>query len=484
VAFSGRPGRPQLRPGRWAGWVLAALLGLFPTAGAAADFAKIGPQATVADIIGQRPSTGLAVLKLQFAENRNGEAHALRIGIGADFVVIDDGTLRTILDCRLRRRIVADASRKTFANGSLYALVDFFSRETLNRLYQRNLVRRATGSTASLGSPFWSQSELHLVAAEDEQVPIDRNTGSDGVTHVVVGKEEVASFAPSDETLSPVEAAGLSHVLLIYTSLHPAIVKAIIESGRLPRTFSYAISRSGRRGEDSWTLTKAERITANYPLPADYKPDVDITTPSVRTVLPRVLDAIAHRNAPRPLAAYREDIARAHNAKQGVQTYLIGTEALLQYGEAAFACGAPDPCKTREALAAVWNGDTSVAPLRQASEAEARGDLKTALSLRLSVSRHGLSDAYVLDDLIGNTYAEMGDFESALKYLPLAVEGNPFVASFYKDLGDVFLGDYNSFDAWILYDLARALPGGETAPVIDSVTENEKALAKAYPQFF
>jgi hypothetical protein len=301
----------------------------------------------------------------------------------------------------------------------------------------------------------------------------------------MVSGEDVANFRLSNTTLDPREAAGFVHFLLSYTSLHPVIVKALNEAGRLPAYFAYAYSRGGQRGGDIWTLKSFERVSGTYPLPADYRPEARIDSPAVNPLMPRMLDAIAKRSAPRSLASLRGAFENALTQPQLLQAYLFYLEMLLQYGQGALACpeGAGH-CTPSTQIAAKLSVDPGVASLLEASKAEAAGDLKRALELRLAVKHDGLSDSYVLDDLVGNTYAENGDYVSAVPLIARAVAGNPFIAAYYKDLGDVFAGDFDSFNAWILYDLARALPGGENAPVVDGVTANERALAAAYPQFF
>ncbi len=436
----------------------------------------------------QRDTAGISFLKVVFDELRDGKAHSVRLAIASDFVVIDEGQVRTILDYRLRRRITVNANGKTFSNASLYAMVDFFYRESFNRRAQRELFRKLGTAAASpdLANPFWAQGELRLVDKDDEPVQIDRRDDASGAAHFLVGGEDVANFVLSDMALSAGESAGLAHFLLAYTSLHPAILKALCEGGTLPRSFAYAYSRGNQRGFDSWTLKSFERVTGSYPLPADYRPEVRIDAPEVAKLVPMMLEAIAGRagGGPRSALSYRSALEEALAGGHLLQSHLLWLEFLLQYGPAALQCPGGIPCTTNEELVQKWQGDPVVASLLEASHIEAAGDPAKALPVRLAVSRDGLNNAYVLDDMIGNTYAETGDTAHAMTLIPKAIAGNPYIGGFYKDLGDLFLSDFDSFDAWTCYDLARALPGGETAPVVESVTANEKALASDYPQFF
>jgi hypothetical protein len=466
--------------------LLAVVLLCFSSVVQGADFSKVGPQASAAEIMSQRQVAGIPLLKIAFDEVRDGKPHSIRLAIAPDFIVVDDGQLRTIFDYALRRRIVADASRKTFVNGSLYAVVDFAYREAANRRYQRSLLNKVGAThSADLANPFWGQAELHLAPTDDEPFAIDRKEDAAGATRFFVAGEDVANFRLSDTTLDPREVAGFRHFLLAYPSLHPAIAKTLSEAGRLPAYFAYAYSRGGQRGGDTWTLKSFERVTGSYPLPAEYRPEVKIDSPAVNPLMPQLLAAIAKRAAPRSLASLRGELETALAQSQPLQGYVFYLQMLLQYGQGALACpeGAQH-CTPGNEIGARLSADPAVASLLEASNAEAAGDFKQALDLRLGVKRDGLSDSYVFDDLVGNTYAESGDFASAVPLIARAIAGNPFIAAYYKDLGDVFAADFDSFNAWTLYDLARALPGGENAPVVDAVTANEQALAAAYPQFF
>jgi len=65
-----------------------------------------------------------------------------------------------------------------------------------------------------------------------------------------------------------------------------------------------------------------------------------------------------------------------------------------------------------------------------------------------------------------------------------AIRGNPYVPTFYKDLGDYFARQYRSDLAWLCYDLGRQLPDANATPVLPSITNLEKRFAADFPQFF
>ena len=64
------------------------------------------------------------------------------------------------------------------------------------------------------------------------------------------------------------------------------------------------------------------------------------------------------------------------------------------------------------------------------------------------------------------------------------MRGDPYVAGYYKDLGDLFRQSFEPAEAWLCYDLGRVLPGGPSAPVINTINGHEAQLAAKLPQFF
>ncbi len=90
----------------------------------------------------------------------------------------------------------------------------------------------------------------------------------------------------------------------------------------------------------------------------------------------------------------------------------------------------------------------------------------------------------MVDDFLANDLGEAGHDTDALPLFANAIRGNPYLAGYYKDMGDVFRRAYSPDLAWLCYDLGRMLPGSADTPVISHVTEQETELAKTYPEFF
>jgi hypothetical protein len=98
--------------------------------------------------------------------------------------------------------------------------------------------------------------------------------------------------------------------------------------------------------------------------------------------------------------------------------------------------------------------------------------------------RDDLLNAYVVDEFLANCLVEANQAEQALPLFATAIKGNPYLAGYYKDMGDAFRFSFQPEQAWLLYDIGRELPGSETAPVIAQMNAYEAHLAQAHPEFF
>ena len=90
----------------------------------------------------------------------------------------------------------------------------------------------------------------------------------------------------------------------------------------------------------------------------------------------------------------------------------------------------------------------------------------------------------MIDDFLANDLSEVGQNAEAMPLFANAIKGNPYLAGYYKDLGDAIRRTYQPDLAWLCYDLGRLIPGAADAPVISGVTTHEAMLARKYPEFF
>jgi hypothetical protein len=150
----------------------------------AADFTKIGPQATADKLLAGRPALQEPAIAFVYKIDGGSMPGPVTVNIATDFTVVERGLESRIYDYALRRVIVVNKIANTIQNGSLYALADFFAAETFNRRYQHRLLNSLkSAGVAKMMDPFWVQSELHVMDPEDGIAAIDRRADADRSVH-------------------------------------------------------------------------------------------------------------------------------------------------------------------------------------------------------------------------------------------------------------------------------------------------------------
>ncbi len=178
-------------------------------------------------------------------------------------------------------------------------------------------------------------------------------------------------------------------------------------------------------------------------------------------------------------------MAIALQQKNGLQAALWLFEANEQYGLAAFNCPAVQgsDCRPLNDILAEAKGDSRVGILVSTLQVE-QTDPTQAIKMRRGLRHDDVVNGYVIDGFIGNTLVGMGKTDEALPLLIDEVKGDPYVSGYYKDLGDLFRESFEPVLAWMCYDLGRSLPGGSSAPVVDTLTAHEAQLATKYQKAF
>jgi hypothetical protein len=456
------------------------------TAAQAADFAKIGPLAPAAGLVAARQVLQEPALELDYKVAGGTAPGEITVDLASNFTTLLQDTNIYIYDYTLARLIALDDKTHRFNNTSLYGIVDFWINETANRRYQRGLLGAMSVKSDTL-DPFWVQSELHVIDAEDGTPAIERRKDKDGTVRFFYRGAEVASYAPSKQTLTAEEGARLARFLKAYASLHPTIVDDIVKSGAVPERLSFVSQPKGTKTETVWTLQSATEVKAAYPLYASARvpaPDLADVPAPVAALLPAMKAALAGQ-APgkRSVEDFRAATQKALADGHALQAMLLVMESSEEYGQPDMNCTSGADCGMLKKVGDAVRADSRSRQLGAALQ-PAKDQLETAIKTLREMKRDDLSNAYMLDDFAANNLIAAGRSDEAIPLFAAAIKGNPAMAGFYKDMGDAYRAGFDPTTAWLLYDLGRALPGAADAKVISSITEYEAQLAKAHPEFF
>jgi hypothetical protein len=406
------------------------------------------------------------------------------VGLASDFITASDGTKRTTIDYALRRIIVQDDGAHSMVNTSLYGFVDFFAAETYNRRVLNRILSGA-GVKEHSQDAFWTQSELHVMDSADGVPALARKSSDNGAVFSYEGME-VASYVLSAQSLTKSQSDGLAHYLTTNTTLHPNIIAEISGSGLMPASITYILSPMHNGEKIVMTFKSATPAKVVYPLRKDLNPEPPEATSNAGALQGTIsiMIAAAHRLAPGLLqesdfhAAIDEALGQ-HHAFQGL---VLMFEMSEQYGEHTIACAAP--CHGGNEIVAAAKADPRSNTLIATLQPKNKEEMEAAISTLRAMKRDDLSNAYVIDEFLANDLVEMGRVDEALPLFAAAIKGNPFLAGYYKDVGDAYRTSFHPDFAWFYYDVGRTLPGGADAPVISQMNKYEAQLETRYPQFF
>jgi len=453
----------------------------------AADFLHIHPLASAQSIIAARGAVNEPAHEIVY-RIEGAEPETVKVDLAQDFNAVAREGRIAIYDYALKRILTIDGKSRIFRNTSLYGWIDFRYAESYNRRYERKLLANLkVGGSDSILEPFWAQSELQVMDPEDGIPTIERSQDSSGAINFRFSGATVASYVPSQQRLSQEDQSRFEKFLRENAPLHPTIIKDILASGFFPQRLTFKYSPMTKKPDAVWTLQSVSSAEAIYPLhPADRPapPDFGTRADSLRSLMPLIEAAVAG-TAPRrrTVTAIRAEVEKELHDGKPFAASVTMLELTGQYGQQVTGCSSEDQCHSIKQIFEASKIDPRTTQLIGALGPAKKGYTAAIETLR-KMNRDDLSNAYVLDEFLANDLSESDHLDEALPLFANAIRGNPYLAGYYKDLGDVFRERFDPTTAWLFYDLGRALGGGEDAPVISGITDREKDLEKKYPQFF
>jgi len=92
------------------------------------------------------------------------------------------------------------------------------------------------------------------------------------------------------------------------------------------------------------------------------------------------------------------------------------------------------------------------------------------------------SAGYMLDVFQGNIFLGLRDGKAGAEHLLAALSVNPYLLGAWKDLGGHYYQSFQTDKAWDCWDAARRV--NPQHPMLMRITEMERQLRTAFPQFF
>ncbi|MFY2562094.1 tetratricopeptide repeat protein [Corallococcus terminator] len=405
-----------------------------------------------------------------------------------------------LLDFARRRRIVLDEAVRTYREESLFATVGFRHMELANRELGRSVIAAGKGDTSEF-EPVMVEHHLSVLDKSrgrtiDTEAP--RSGGLRGFFRSVTGGSKrsdiaVASeqghtvfataagrrlFSFSDEGMDaePEQVRQFVRFLRYHYLGHPLILERLASGNRIPRDLHYfARQPFESQGHEVSLRVHTVDVVPDAALPLEghcrvlrSNEDRPVNASIERVLLGEVPDT--EEVVTRRMAEAQQSL-RVGRRLEGALTLL---ELTLEADVSLPELGSLLQQET----------DVHVQRLREAltqpprNEAEARAVVSTYVELRKSAGNR----AHVLNTFQAATHRALREDAEARELLLVALEVNPFLAGAYKDLGDIYLSEYATWDAWLCWEAVRKLAPEHR--LLKDVNAWEDTLAAEHPEYF
>ena len=426
--------------------------------------------------------------------------------LGQDYFELEESGKRTLYDLALRRIYSYTPNESIYTNDSMFVPVALRDMEAINRAFLGTVFEGIKAAQEITGhQQFWFEAELNMSARNLPPLVVERRTPNKDTVTVHWEGETAASFRLGELALDPRHAEVLARALRYIIQIHPAALSEALPFNRIPieitSLHSYLLDKKART---TVTFSVIGEKTVPFPLPKGLKAKIHRKGDSeaVRRILEAGISAIngTWGKGPLSLEDYAADAATAEVQRDPLGTILPWLVASIHYPNKIDACddkSPPEFCSVyHRQRSAVINNDL-VQAIGQASAACAQGNnelgVRKLMAVDVDNQKHGYFVNMILSCLLrGMSPDAIKEFGSigavshgALGNAILAIEGNPYVPSFYADIGNMYAQDYRTGIAWRMFDIGRALGGGVPGDAFDQqVSPNEKQLLGLYPEFF
>ncbi len=424
------------------------------------------------------------------------------VTLAPSFTEMTTGESHLLDDYSLCRTLHWSDNAKVVGDTSCYAQPAFRAIELRNRQALAQMLAKGGAKFEQSANPYWDEAALGLQFADEAR--LTPHTSGD-TTEYRLDKIVAVKISGDAGQLSPDERRRLVRYLAGNVGLHPQVRRGLAQQGRLPaRIESQGAELGVVQSTTVMTLSNLRRAPVPYPLPAGLGSELRDTAAKGRTArdagVRSALLAIDGAASPaRP--TLRELIDGVKTTKDPMQAYLLFLNLTQQYGAAITG---PDSqallVEIRPAMVRLFQ-DPSVIAFSQASDLAGdprkAGDRQAAARFlsqagQMDTLRFGTFRNVTYANLVGSA-RDIDTWDRAIAAaMPATPSDNywvhiaayPWASNAYKDVGDSHFRQFATPDAWLAYDLGRAVDPDWRTGMMGNVEKLEARLRAQAPDFF
>lgn len=426
------------------------------------------------------------------------------VTLAPSFSYVVEGEKRVLEDHALCRSLSWTERARTFDNTNCIAAVAFRVLELQNR----QVLSRVIAKADLVDAPQYlamSETELGVQAPNSPRLESRKTAG--GVEYRA-GKTVMARVEGSAGEVTPDEMRRVVRFLARSVRMHPQVRRELAASGRLPAVI---VAETGqmKAGErrDVLKISNIRHARVAYPLPPGLSSalaEEAARGDSPRGLALRRVQAVIDGKAPRPTAAATlAAIRKAAGQGQSLDVVMLFLE-FTQEQVKALQPGDPEGARRLAELRALVGPHMRAADVaalmdanRLAGDAKAKGDRQAAarylaLTPELAKAPFGTFRNVTYANLVATT-PDAKDWDPAIRAAMPAdridnywihIAAYPWSSNTYKDVGDAYYGGYDSAQAWMAFDLGRAVDPDWRLGVMAGLAQYETTLRTGEPDFF
>jgi hypothetical protein len=336
-----------------------------------------------------------------------------------------------------------DDEAGTYRSTPLVAHFGFVEIEMFNR-------RKLGGvlEAADVPEPAFRPVEISILFGwPDPRDDADIQSAVEGHTTVwKLGDEELTRCTRSEHELDEAQRAALARFLQRECPLHWEIRESVQESARVPAVLRTRWHNVGRKETATWTLVSCER-SAQAPSGID-----GMKREFADTRLGRLARRVLAPGDAEPVTGSPDELVKlsraSHEAGNAEDAALLLLECTLTGG----ADVSPD---LRKLIADP--DDRQRVTVLMTAVTRGNSDPEKGLAELDAIDRSQLTHPALIDVFRANALSNVGKKEDAVKTFLDALEELPALAAAYADLGWVHHERFRTRDAWLAWEIGRAL---------------------------
>lgn len=399
------------------------------------------------------------------------EKTTMTVTLGPDYVISDSPDGKTIYNFQQKQVYHLTPAKKEYQDADLHGVAMFKVNEYQNRKMMNEVIAKA-GAKFPASSDFELQGVFGLLMPGE--TPADIQVVREGkTTKYMQGKEEVASTIESDFELDDANKTAFRRFLVQYTKLHPAVREKILAEKKMPSELKWSFA--DRPLQDGVVTFKLKELKTVAPetITRVPPPDFKRVPPAELTSLYSALDKFGANPKQPPLSEAKSAAQKAVKNGNPLDALLIMTDYTLSTGE--------NIDEYMKELAPSLRADPATQKFMLNITPSNKEQAEAAIKELKSIDRSKLTKGHVIDVMLGNIYQNI-DLNEAEKHMKAALAVNPLLAGAYHDLGEIYIGQFQTTTGWDSFRLGKQV--SPTHPMLADVEKMNEKLETTFPHFF